>query len=138
MLRYPATIAPDGPGFMASFRDIPEALTGATTREATLHMAADALVTALDFYFDDGRAIPAPSRARPGEVLVALPASVQAKVLLLNEMVSQGVSRAELARRLGTHKQEITRLVNLHHATKIDTLADALRALGRELDMRLC
>ena len=55
MLSYPARIRRDGEGFVVSFPDIPEALTGAETREEALAMAADALTTAMDFYFEDRR-----------------------------------------------------------------------------------
>lgn len=59
-----------------SFPDIPEALTGAATRELALDMAADALTTAMDFYFEDRRSVPAPSAPKRGQVLVDLPPSV--------------------------------------------------------------
>ena len=51
-----------------------------------------ALVTAMNFYVEDRRPPPAPSKARRGEELVSVPASVEAKVLLLNEP-TRGVSR---------------------------------------------
>lgn len=53
MLSYPARIARDGEGFVVSFPDIPEALTGAPTREEAIVLAADALTAAMDFYFED-------------------------------------------------------------------------------------
>ena len=137
MLSYPAKLTRDGDGWMVSFRDIPEALTGGDTREEALAMAADALLTAMDFYFEDRRPVPAPSEARRGELLVALSASTTAKVLLLNEMLTQQVRPAELAKRLHTTPQEVNRIVDLHHTTKIDTLASALQALGRQLELRL-
>ena len=137
MLSYPAKLTRDGDGWMVSFRDIPEALTGGDTREEALAMAADALLTAMDFYFEDRRPVPAPSEARRGELLVALTASTTAKVLLLNEMLTQQVRPAELAKRLHTTPQEVNRIVDLHHTTKIDTLASALQALGRQLELRL-
>ncbi|MFJ1301652.1 type II toxin-antitoxin system HicB family antitoxin [Pseudomonadota bacterium AL_CKDN230030165-1A_HGKHYDSX7] len=137
MLKFPALIEADGTGFAVSFRDIPEALTGAATREEALEMAADALRTAMDFYFEDERAVPAPSKARGDEVLVSLPPSVQAKILVLNELIAQGVTQAELARRMGVPRQEVSRLVDLHHTTKIDTLDRALEVLGRQMDITL-
>jgi antitoxin HicB len=86
---YPAKIVPDGDGWMVSFPDIPEALSSGGTHEEALEMAKDALQVALEFYFDDRREIPAPSKLKRGQVAVELPASVAAKVLLLNEMVRQ-------------------------------------------------
>ena len=135
MLHYAAKIEPDTTGYMVSFRDIPEALTGAETREQAEAEAADALLTAMDFYFEGRRAVPLPSAAKKGEVLISLPASVSAKVLLLNEMVVKEVTPSELARRMGTTKQEVQRIVNLEHATKIDTIAAALASLGSELEL---
>ncbi|WP_342705163.1 type II toxin-antitoxin system HicB family antitoxin [Burkholderia arboris] len=135
MLRYPALIEPDEDGFMVSFRDIPEALTGGKTVEEAREMAADALLTSMDFYFEDKRPVPSPSKAKKGEELVALPASVSAKVLLLNEMLAQGVTPSELARRMGTRPQDVNRIMDLGHTTKIDTIADAFEAIGRHLEL---
>ncbi|WP_455288582.1 type II toxin-antitoxin system HicB family antitoxin [Cupriavidus necator] len=137
MLRFPAEICPDGDGFAVSFPDIPEALTGGDTLEAASEMAADALATAMAFYFEDRRPIPRPSSATPGQHLVDLPASVSIKVLLLNEMLAQGVTQAELARRLGMKQQEVRRVLNLRHATKIDTIEAAFHALGKRLEMTI-
>lgn len=135
MLTYPATIIRDGPGYVVQFPDIPEALTQGGTRAEALDMAADALRTAMDFYFEDGRQVPPPSRIRRGQIGVELAPSVSAKVMLLNTMLEQHVTPAELARRLQTSPQSVNRLVNLEHTTKIDTVADALRALGRHMEL---
>jgi hypothetical protein len=43
-------------------------------------MAADALATAMDFYFEDKRPVPPPSDPKRGETLVELSTSVAAKV----------------------------------------------------------
>ncbi|WHZ18549.1 MAG: Antitoxin HicB [Rhodanobacteraceae bacterium] len=135
MLTYPATLVPDGDGYFVRFPDIPEALTQGRTREEALDMAADALRTAMDFYFEDGRRVPVPSRVKRGQVGIELPPSVAAKVLLLNTMLEQHVTAAELARRLHTSPQSVNRLVDLGHATKIDTVATALKALGRHMEL---
>ena len=133
MLIYPAIFERDGKGFFVRFPDIPEALTQAETREEALDMAADALLTAMDFYFEDKRKVPMPSAVKRGQAGVGLPASVSAKVLLLNAMIDQHVSAAELARKLHTSPQSVTRLVDLTHTSKIDAIADALRAIGKRL-----
>ncbi len=136
-MRYPVEIKPDGEGWMVSFPDIPEALTSGATQEEALAMAKDALETALDFYFDAKREVPAPSRPKRGQPVIELSASLSAKVLLLNEMVRQKVRPAELARRLHTTAQEVNRLTNIRHTTRIDGIAAALQALGRRLDIRV-
>ena len=137
-MRYPARFAPakEG-GFVVTFRDIPEAITQGDTLDEATTMAEDVLVSAMDFYFEDRRAVPPPSQPKRGEHLIGLAPSVAAKVLLLNELVISGLSNTELARRMGTRPQEVQRIVDLNHATKIDTNAAALAAVGKRLDVRV-
>lgn len=136
MMRYPAQFTPSSEGgFVVTFRDIPEAITQGDTESEALDMAVDALVTAMDFYFEDRRQVPPPSSPQDGERLVELPPSIAAKVLLLNELLVAGISNAELARRLHTRPQDVQRIVNLEHPTKIDTIAKAMQALGKRLEV---
>jgi antitoxin HicB len=139
MFMYPVTLTPDEAdgGFVVTFVDIPEAITQGDTEAEALAAAKDALESALDFYFEDKRVVPSPSKAMPGQNVIELPASLSAKVLLLNEMITQDVRPAELARRLNTTPQEVTRLTNVRHTTRIDGIAAALQALGKHLDMRV-
>ena len=136
-MRFPVTLTPDkvDGGFVVTFPDIPEAITQGDTVEEALAMAQDALETALEFYFEDKRAVPAPSKPKRGQNVIELSASLSAKVLLLNEMVTQNVRPAELARRLNTTPQEVNRLTNLRHTTRIDGIAAALHAMGRRLEI---
>jgi antitoxin HicB len=133
---YPAVLTEDpAGGFVVSFRDIPEALTQGEDEKEALEMAEDALINALDFYFDDQRPVPLPSKAKRGERLVRLPLSIAAKVLLLNEMLAQNIRPADLARRMNVLPQEVHRLLSLDHKTKIDTVALALLSLGRRFEL---
>ena len=136
-MRYPFKITPDGVFFMVTFPDIPEAITQGETMEQALEVAQDALETALEFYFEDLRAVPEPSPVKRGRHFVELPASLSAKILLLNEMIHQRVRPAELARRLGTTPQAVNRLTNLRHASKIDGIASAMKALCKTLEIRI-
>ena len=135
-MRYPVKLKRDGRFFLVTFPDIPEAITQGTNIDDALYHATDALESALDFYFEEGRRVPMPSRQKRGQRLVELPASVSAKVLLLNEMIAQKVYPAELARRLRVTPQEVTRLIDLHHTTKIDGIAGALKVLGKTMEIR--
>ncbi|MBO9741455.1 MULTISPECIES: type II toxin-antitoxin system HicB family antitoxin [Xanthomonas] len=134
-MKFPARIEGTQGDFVLTFRDIPEAITGGATVEEVQALALDCLVTAMDFYFDDRRLVPAPSTPVEDEFLVSLPVSIATKALLLNRMIETKTTPAELARRLGTTPQTVNRLVNLHHTTKIDTLADAIQALGADLEV---
>ena len=137
-MRYPARFeAAEEGGFVVTFRDIPEAITQGDTEEEALAMATDVLTSAMDFYVEDRRAVPLPSEPEAGERLVDLPPSVSAKVLLLNAVIEEGISNAELARRMGTRPQELQRVMDLHHTTKIDTIATALLAMGKRIEVRV-
>jgi antitoxin HicB len=136
MLAYPVELTPDGRFLMVTFPDIPEANSQGDSVEDALKMAADALETALDFYFDAGRPVPVPSKPKRGQPTVELRASVAAKVLLLNEMYSQKVRPSELARRLRVPRQEVNRLIDRRYTSKIDGIAGALKALGKTMEIR--
>ena len=136
IMRYPVTLtpAPEG-GYMVSFVDIPEALTQGETVAEAMEAAKDALLTAFDFYFEDNELIPLPSPLNSHDHFIEVPLSVASKVLLLNAFLQSEITQQELARRIGKPKQEITRLFNLHHATKIDAVQLAAKALGKELSL---
>lgn len=134
-MQYPALFTRDESGIiLVTFRDIPEALTQGRDEVEAKKNAQDALITAMEFYFEDRRSVPAPSGRCSGEVLISLPFSISVKVALLNEMITQGVTPAELARRLGSSPQNVNRIMKLDHATKIDTLDSAFKQLGKSLD----
>ncbi|KWN69694.1 type II toxin-antitoxin system HicB family antitoxin [Burkholderia ubonensis] len=138
MLRYPAWFEPDDDGgFVITFRDIPEAISQSNTRDEARAMGADALLTALDFYFEDKRPVPAPTKAKSGEELIALAVSVSAKVMLLNQMLAQGVTPVELARRLQMSRHGVNRLVDPACAANIDAIARAMAVLGKRLEISI-
>lgn len=85
-MRYPMIVEQDNSSFFVSFPDIPEALTQGETLEEAIVMGKDALETALEFYFEDERTVPLPSKPKPGQLVIELSPSLWAKVLLLNNM----------------------------------------------------
>jgi antitoxin HicB len=140
MLQYAAKLTPCLPeegGYTVTFRDVPEAITDGETLKDALKYAAEALELALEHYLDERRMAPAPTARQEGEYLIALPASLSLKCALLNEMIRQNVRPAELAKRLKTSKQEVNRLTTLSHATKVDRIAEAFHALGKELIIKV-
>lgn len=135
-MKYPIDIALDSNGqYLVTFPDIPEAATAADTKEEALAMAVDALESALDFYFDDKRPVPAPSKARRGQAAVDLPATAAAKALLHNEMLARGIKKAELARRMKMAAPNVERIFHAKHGTKFETLEAAFAALGRKIEI---
>jgi hypothetical protein len=58
-----------------------------------------------------------------------------AKVELYRAARAQGVSKAELARRLGWHGPQVDRLFDLSHRSTIEHIDQALRVIGKRLDV---
>jgi antitoxin HicB len=131
---YPATITVDTAGFsLVTFPDVPEAGTDAETYEEALCAAPDALIAALGGYIETRRPIPLPSPAHLGQVMVALPALVVAKLALHETMRTATVTDTELGRRLGISSGAVRRLLDLDHRSHIGQVEAALAALGRRL-----
>ena len=60
-----------------------------------------------------------------------------AKILLLNTMVNYNIRPADLAKKMKITPQEVTRIIDTGHTTKIDTIASALKALGKSLNVSI-
>ncbi|RAX01416.1 MULTISPECIES: type II toxin-antitoxin system HicB family antitoxin [unclassified Photorhabdus] len=137
-MRYLVTLEPvEEGGYFVSFPDIPEALTQGDTREEALEMALDALITAFEFYFEDSEKIPLPSPVGRDDDYVDVPLSVASKVLMLNAFLDSKLTQIELASRMGVKKQEVTRIFDLRHSTKIDTVGKVALAIGHQLTLSI-
>ena len=97
--------------------------------------AVDALETALSFYVDDRKPLPVPSKPKRGQKTVRPPALECAKLGVYQAMMEQGVRKSELARRLGWHMPQVDRLFDLRHASRLDQIEAAARALGRHIEV---
>ncbi|EFW82526.1 Uncharacterized protein AC496_1939 [Pseudomonas savastanoi pv. glycinea] len=110
--------------------------SGDTLPEA-LSEALDGMESALSLYVDQRRKIPQASVVSGHELLMRLPALTVAKIMLWNSLLEEGVSRAELARRLGCTRQVVDRLVDFLHASKIEQVERALAELGRRITLSI-
>jgi len=118
---------------VASFPDVPEAITEGDGIEDARRMAADALGTALLAYVRADRPLPRASRASKNAETIAVEPEVAAKLALLIAFADAGMSQREFARRLGKDEREIRRIFDPMHPTKIGALDAALKVLGRRL-----
>lgn len=131
---YHCDLTPDGNGgLVATFPDVPEAITGGADRAEALAMAGDALVTALAGYVHGKREIPAPGAAAEDRELVAVPTVAAAKLALYSAMRAQGITKVELARRLGVSEAAVRKLANPDHRSHVSQVEKALRAVGRSI-----
>lgn len=134
VLEYPVTLEDGDEGaVVATFRDVPEAITEGDTRDEALANAIEALGLALITYPRRCLALPKPSLPETGETLVPVDAATAAKVAVLDAFRRADITKAELARRLGVDEKEVRRILDPLHTTKIATLANALSAMGRRL-----
>lgn len=139
MFTYPAKITKDEDLYLVSFRDFygDEPVTQGGSYDDAIAMASDWLLTEATIALDDGEKLPEDSKAERGEVLVEMPLSAQIKLCLLYEMIDQSVSGSELARRMKIKRPSVQNIIKADHATKIDTLQNAFKALGKELVFEL-
>jgi antitoxin HicB len=137
MISYPVQIAKEGSAFVAHFPDVPFAHTFGDTKDECLRNALDALETAFIALMSDRTRIPEPSRMRRGMDFVILPALAEAKVALYREMLAVDMRKAELARRLGWHKPQVDRLLDLRHDSRLDQIEQAFAALGKRVTIAI-
>jgi antitoxin HicB len=99
----------------------------------TLLYAKDALEAALATDVAGNEPLPPPSEPEPRSVMVPLSALGMAKTASYEAMRERGVGHAELARRLRCHLPQVSRVLDLHHASRMGQVEAALAALGLRL-----
>lgn len=132
---YPVTLTPDNEddGFVVKFIDLPEAITQGENVDDALLEAADCLEEAIANRIAMGLPIPNPSPAKSGQYPVPLPALMAAKAALYLAIQEIGISKVDLAKRLGCDEKEVRRLLDPHHTSKIPRIESALHAVGKQL-----
>lgn len=134
---YTATFEPaeaDGV-FTVTFQDVPGAITeGAGMAEARAN-AADALGVILLTYLELDRPLPArKAKANGRDCIEIAPEPLQAaKIAVIETFRAADITRTELARRMGRDEKEARRVLDPATRTKIDTINQALAAMGKTL-----
>ena len=127
---YPANVERDEAGFfLVTFPDLPEAATDGPTKDEALSEAEDALEEAIAGRINRGEALPHPSRARAGQIIVPVPAQMAVKAALYVAVKEGKIRNTEL----GADEKEIRRLLDPHHRSKLPRLEAALAVLGKKL-----
>jgi antitoxin HicB len=140
MLAYRVKFSPDDNGtVLVTCPALPEVTTfGEDEADAFKHAEA-AIEEALAARISGGRDIPETSVTNKGPNIL-LPLLTTLKVELYKATRAEGVSRAELMRRmkprnLKIHREQVDRLFRLDHASRLDQLEDAFKALHRQIDI---
>ena len=123
----------DGDGVTAIFPDLNGAITGGFTFREALINAEDCLVVALAACIKQQEELPTPSPYQDGQELLTVQPVIAAQLDLYTAMREQGISRADLAERLGVSSDAVDKLLSLDYSTPIDRVFKALKALGCEL-----
>lgn len=131
---YPFVLSDAGDGaVMAQFTDVPQAITQGDTEELAIHWAPDALHVALTGYIDHNQDIPKPSKPKVGQHVAYLSPLVAMKLEIYQAMRDAGLTRVQLAERMGVDEKQVRRLIDLDYQSKISQVDLALRVLGKAL-----
>ncbi|MDP1527581.1 MAG: hypothetical protein Q8M20_17390 [Rhodocyclaceae bacterium] len=132
--QYPVllTAAPDG-GYIVTCRDLPQLITQGEDEADALEQAVDAMDEVFATYMIEGLSFPNPSKAKRREHLVSPLAEAMAKAALYVAMREAGISKQQLAKRLGVDEKEVRRLLDPHYGSKLPRIAQAIQVLGQRL-----
>ena len=135
---YPAKIEKDEAGFfLVTFPDIHFAATDGKTMAEAQEEARDCLEEAIAVSITDNLDFPFPSPIHNGLHAIPLTAQMSAKAALYIAVRETGISKSELARRLGVDEKEIRRMLSPKHQTKLPRIEQALSPLGYQLSVSL-
>jgi antitoxin HicB len=131
-MAYRVRLTPDdNDTFLVTCDDLPEVTTVGEDGDDALLRAANAIGEALAARMAHREHIPNPT---VGEgISVPVPTADALKLRVYQVLHESGIRRAELARRLGQHAPQVDRLFDLKHASKVEQLDAALRAVGKHL-----
>lgn len=118
---------------VVTFPDVPEVVTQGRGEADARAMAEEALGLALLSYLVRGKPLPKPRAKGRSLVDIAVAPDVAAKLAVLESFAAAGISKSELARRIGKDEKEVRRILDPKHPTKLPALTAALRALGKRL-----
>ena len=135
---YPVKMVPDDNGtLLVACPALPEVTTFGRDREDALVHALNAIEEALAARIAAGAELRLPRNAPRKGDFVALPLLTLLKLQLAAALRDAQMTRAELARRLGWHREQVDRLFRLDHASRIDQIEAAFRALGRAITISI-
>ncbi|MBX9843145.1 MAG: type II toxin-antitoxin system HicB family antitoxin [Xanthobacteraceae bacterium] len=120
-------------GIVVSFPDVPEAITEGRDMADARTMAEEALSLALLTYPVRGLPLPKPRTKGRKLVEIAVAPDVAAKLAVLEAFAVAGITKSDLARRIGKDEKEVRRILDPKHPTKLPALTATLRALGKRL-----
>jgi antitoxin HicB len=132
-MAWPVDLIPaEEGGFIVNFPDLPNGWSQGETAGDALAQAADLLEEMIlgRMAHDEDVPRPSPPKDRP---VITLPAATAAMLEAYRAMRAAGLDKHQLAERLGWQPAQVMRLFDGRHASRLDQIEAALRALGRRL-----
>jgi antitoxin HicB len=138
MIRYRVLLTPDdNDTFFVTSPDFPEVNTFGEAREDALHFAVGAFREVIASKIHNKEPIPAPSKIRAKDDFITLPLQTEMKIRMYESMRESGTKKADLARKMKLHRQEIERLLDFEHATSLNKIESAFAAMGKTLKIEV-
>jgi antitoxin HicB len=127
---YPATLERHEGEVIVHIPAFPEVLTGAQTDKEALALAADAIEEAVLARLANGEEVPLPPGMVGDEVGVLLDPVTAARALVDQMRRANKLTKVELAARMGKDEKVVRRVLDGRKGVSMDTVLDALTALG--------
>lgn len=137
MLAFNVLIEEDGSGHRGMALDFPEVVVKGKGEKDALEKLERAVYDQMVHRIATRQLIPFPSRVAKRQAVITFSVLIAAKVCLSNAMIQRGIQKTELARQMRFHLPQIARLLDLEHATRIQTVESALSKLGKRLTVGL-
>ncbi|WP_369311780.1 hypothetical protein [Providencia rettgeri] len=112
------------------FYDFPN-IQGVTFCKEDVELEAEEVLSAtLADFITIRKPIPLPQKNSKNAFPVYLPITTCLKIALHNAILETKTLRVDLARKMNINAQQIERLLDIHHASKVEVLEQALYLLG--------
>lgn len=136
VLRYSVELVEDDNGtLLVTCPELPEVTTFGEDEPEALRRARDAIEEALAARMADRDDIPEGRTTAARSI--DLPLLTAMKVELYRTARREGVRKADLAKRLNVHGPQVDRLFDLRHASKVEQIEGAFRALGKRIEFEV-
>ena len=135
---YPVSIRTEEDEFGLVFPDVPEIVSWHPIEKRddqawVKAQSADALLLALQTRIAEGDEIPDPSDVSGSDFEIQPSALAIMKLALYRQMLADGISRHDLAKRIGKNDTLVTRILDLNHNSTVPQLEQAVSSMGRSM-----
>jgi antitoxin HicB len=137
MISYRVKLQDDEGTVLVTSPDFPEVITFGETHDEALKHAVGAFQEIIAGYMHSKKPIPKPSRIRVKDEFITLPLQTEMKIRMYESMRDSGMKKAQLARIMNLHRQEMERLLDFNKSTSLDKIESAFAAMGKRISFEV-